>query len=391
MNAYQYAILGLLSFTSGENDIENFNIEKYKVYEYEAPEGMRPEDLIKCFQKINPNIDPTIDSIHFPARPYLPEDMGEFFLHQQIQNSKYVSTKEEADIFVVNTMPILSKYIGDCNGWKNHSERLQKWVEIIKESEFFQSRPEDHYFICQSWTCFRAVTGELADLANQMTYLIHEANRFWISGNYDTNPKDVIVVPYVAHSDIYPLSKKAWKDRKYEVSFIGTLGRRTWVRKILNLPSVQEKSFLYVVDSNNFGAVRSFDDYVKYMTNSQYCLVLAGDSPSSRRLFDAIISGCIPILIGPEYTMPFEKLIPYEKISIRINLDDWRDHPEEQLDNINKISLEEGFNMYNEMQKYVKYVNWRHGSGVLEAILNDINLKRNNVTEPAKWYDGHFV
>jgi len=49
-----------------------------------------------------------------------------------------------------------------------------------------------------------------------------------------------------------------------------------------------------------------FNDYVNHIKNSQYCLVLAGDTPSSRRLFDAMISGCIPIFIGRKYSMPLE-------------------------------------------------------------------------------------
>ena len=53
----------------------SLNIDKYKIYEYEAPNGMRPEDLIKCFRKNNKNIDPTIDSLDFPMEPYLPEDL----------------------------------------------------------------------------------------------------------------------------------------------------------------------------------------------------------------------------------------------------------------------------------------------------------------------------
>jgi len=262
----------------------------------------------------------------------------------------------------------------------------KKWVEIIKESEQFQSRPEDHYFICQSWFCYKAVSDELANLARQMTYLIHEANRFWISGKRRTSPKDVIVVPYVAHSDVYPLKhSKVWKDRKYKVFFIGTLDRKTPIRQVLKLPSVQKKSFLFARDSNIGDQLSIYNEYEKYMTDSQYCLVLDGDTPSSRRLFDAIVSGCIPILVGNEYTMPFEKLIPYASFSIRIDVQEWLQHPDELLDNINKISLEQGQKMYSKMQQYAKYVNWRHGSGVLEGILNDIDLKRNNLTEPVKW------
>merc|ERR1712032_1781340 len=84
--------------------------------------------------------------------------------------------------------------------------------------------------------------------------------------------------------------------------------------------------------------IKGFNDYVNDMENSQYCLVLEGDTPSSRRLFDAMISGCIPIFIGPKYSMPFENLIPYDRFSIRIEENEWLNHPEEQLNKVNKLS-----------------------------------------------------
>ena len=83
-----------------------------------------------------------------------------------------------------------------------------------------------------------------------------------------------------------------------------------------------------------------------------------------------------------KYTMPFEKLIQYKSFSIHIDVHKWLDHSEEQFDNINKISTEQGIKMYNEMQKYVEYINQRHRSGALEGIMNDIDLKQNNLTKP---------
>jgi len=62
-------------------------------------------------------------------------------------------------------------------------------------------------------------------------------------------------------------------------------------------------------------------------------------------------------------------LIPYDRFSIRIDKHEWLRHPEEQLENLNKISVKDGLELYNEMLKYVKYINWRQGNGVLEAIL----------------------
>ncbi|KAG0476330.1 hypothetical protein HPP92_013171 [Vanilla planifolia] len=42
------------------------------------------------------------------------------------------------------------------------------------------------------------------------------------------------------------------------------------------------------------------------MRNSIFCLSPAGDTPSSARLFDAIVSGCIPVVVSDELELPFK-------------------------------------------------------------------------------------
>ena len=47
---------------------------------------------------------------------------------------------------------------------------------------------------------------------------------------------------------------------------------------------------------------------------SVFCLSPAGDTPSSARLFDAIVSGCIPVIISDELELPFEGILDYRKV-----------------------------------------------------------------------------
>lgn len=47
---------------------------------------------------------------------------------------------------------------------------------------------------------------------------------------------------------------------------------------------------------------------------SIFCLNPAGDTPSSARLFDAIVSGCIPVIISDELELPFEGILDYRKV-----------------------------------------------------------------------------
>merc|ERR1719453_1940934 len=52
--------------------------------------------------------------------------------------------------------------------------------------------------------------------------------------------------------------------------------------------------------------------------NSKFCLIVEGSTPTSRRLFDAMGAGCVPIMIGGEAgikkNLAFQKTIDWSKI-----------------------------------------------------------------------------
>lgn len=52
------------------------------------------------------------------------------------------------------------------------------------------------------------------------------------------------------------------------------------------------------------------------MHSSKFCLHPAGDTPSACRLFDAIVSLCIPVIVSDYIELPFEDVIDYKKIAI---------------------------------------------------------------------------
>merc|ERR1719221_2145774 len=97
--------------------------------------------------------------------------------------------------------------------------------------------------------------------------------------------------------------------------------RRTKMRKVLKKTEVK-----YLV---NTGIQNK--SYGESMSDSKFCLVIEGDTPSSRRLFDAMLSGCIPVIIGQKTTLPFENVIPYNLISIRINSRRWLQDPYSEI------------------------------------------------------------
>ncbi|KAG5542496.1 hypothetical protein RHGRI_022143 [Rhododendron griersonianum] len=58
------------------------------------------------------------------------------------------------------------------------------------------------------------------------------------------------------------------------------------------------------------------------MRKSIFCLSPAGDTPSSARLFDAIVSGCFPVIVSDELELPFEGILDYRKIALFVSSSD---------------------------------------------------------------------
>ncbi|GAB2216392.1 hypothetical protein Droror1_Dr00024165 [Drosera rotundifolia] len=61
---------------------------------------------------------------------------------------------------------------------------------------------------------------------------------------------------------------------------------------------------------------------IKGMRTSQFCLHPAGDTPTSCRLFDAIQSLCIPVIISGHIELPFEGMIDYLEFSVFVSFND---------------------------------------------------------------------
>lgn len=57
------------------------------------------------------------------------------------------------------------------------------------------------------------------------------------------------------------------------------------------------------------------------MHTSRFCLHPAGDTPSACRLFDAIVSLCVPVIVSDYIELPFEDVIDYRKIAVFVDSD----------------------------------------------------------------------
>eukprot|EP00897_Mesotaenium_endlicherianum_P010264 jgi/Mesen1/9266/ME000006S09265 len=57
------------------------------------------------------------------------------------------------------------------------------------------------------------------------------------------------------------------------------------------------------------------------MRSARFCLHPAGDTPSGGRLFDAIVSACIPVVVSDLIELPFEDVLDYSQFCVFVSME----------------------------------------------------------------------
>ncbi|KAL9678325.1 hypothetical protein QQ045_016169 [Rhodiola kirilowii] len=77
-----------------------------------------------------------------------------------------------------------------------------------------------------------------------------------------------------------------------------------------------------VIMEEGFPNATGREQSIKGMRGSEFCLHPAGDTPTSCRLFDAIQSLCIPVIVSDNIELPFEGIIDYSEFSVFVAVSD---------------------------------------------------------------------
>lgn len=77
-----------------------------------------------------------------------------------------------------------------------------------------------------------------------------------------------------------------------------------------------------VIMEEGFPNATGKEQSIQGMRSSEFCLHPAGDTPTSCRLFDAIQSLCIPVIVSDDIELPFEGMLEYSKFSVFVAVSD---------------------------------------------------------------------
>ncbi|KAL2343454.1 hypothetical protein Fmac_004739 [Flemingia macrophylla] len=269
-------------------------------------------------------------------------------LHAPATEVVRVSDPELADAFFV---PFFSSLSFNTHGhtMKDPETRIDRQLQVdlmefLRKSKYWQrSGGRDHVFPLTHPNAFRF----LRDQLNESIQVVVDFGRY-PRGMSNLN-KDV-VSPYVHVVDSFTDDEPQdpYESRPTLLFFRG----RTY-RKDEGIVRVKLAKILSGYDDVHYERSVATEENIKLSTkgmrSSKFCLHPAGDTPSSCRLFDAIVSHCVPVIVSDQIELPFEDEIDYSQFSVFFSFKEAL-QPGYMIDQLHKFPKEKWTEMWRQLK-----------------------------------------
>ncbi|KAL9243238.1 hypothetical protein vseg_017150 [Gypsophila vaccaria] len=231
---------------------------------------------------------------------------------------------------------------------------------LMRRPEWRKSRGKDHIIV--------------AHHPNSMLYARRKLGsaRFVLAdfGRYvakTANPEKDIIAPYKHVVKTISSNESATFERRPTlIYFQGAIYRKDGgvIRQELYYLLKDEKDVHFTFGSAQRSGVRQAS---QGMGSSKFCLNIAGDTPSSNRLFDAIVSHCVPVIISDDIELPYEDVLDYSKFSLFV----WASDAVKQgylLNLLRGIQRDEWTKMWNRLKEVAHHFEYQYPSQPDDAV-----------------------
>ncbi|CAJ1960301.1 unnamed protein product [Sphenostylis stenocarpa] len=274
--------------------------------------------------------------------------MGSLLHDGEGKEAVRVSDPELADAFFV---PFFSSLSFNTHGhnMKDPATQLDRQLqvdlmELLKKSKYWQrSGGRDHVFPVTHPNAFRFLRNQL----NESIQVVVDFGRY---PRGMTNLYKDVVSPYVHVVDSFTVDEPQdpYESRSTLLFFRG----RTY-RKDEGIVRVKLAKILSGYDDVHYERSVATEENIKLsskgMRSSKFCLDPAGDTPSSCRLFDAIVSHCVPVIVSDQIELPFEDEIDYSQFSIFFSFKEAL-KPGYMIDQLRKIPKQKWTEMWRQLK-----------------------------------------
>ncbi|KAG0478036.1 hypothetical protein HPP92_012755 [Vanilla planifolia] len=235
-----------------------------------------------------------------------------------LKNVIRVHRQEEADFFYIPFFTTISYFLLEKQQCKALYREALKWV--VDQPAWQRSEGRDHILPVHHPWSFKSVRRYMKKAIWILPDMDSTGN--WYKPGQVWLEKDIIL-PYVANVNLCDAKCMFENQSKRNtlLFFRGRLKRNAGGKIRSKLVQILRDTEGVIIEEGSTG-IAGKEAAQNGMRNSIFCLSPAGDTPSSARLFDAIVSGCIPVVVSDELELPFEGILDYRKISLFVSSSD---------------------------------------------------------------------
>ncbi|KAL7135072.1 hypothetical protein ABFS83_11G068400 [Erythranthe nasuta] len=269
-----------------------------------------------------------------------------------------VTDPDSAEVFFVPFFSSLSfnVHVRNMAELNTVDEKLQlEMVNILKASDYWKkSGGRDHVIPMHHPNAFRHYRDEV----NASIFIVADFGRIM---NISKLAKDV-VAPYPHMVESYIAEEEnhvdPYKSRQTLLVFRGRTKRkdegkiRAQLHKMLN----DTKDVIY---EEGAASEEGFKASAEQMRSSKFCLHPAGDTPSSCRLFDAIVSHCVPVIVSDRLELPFESEIDYKEFSMFFSVNEAL-QPGYLIDKLRAVSEDQWLKMWSRVKSITHHFEFQY-------------------------------
>lgn len=356
---------------------------KVKVYMYDLPRKYT-YGVIESYALARGGIKAPVDDVtslkypgnQHPAEWYLFSDLMKEEKERVNSPVVRVFNPEEADLFYVPFFSSLSLVVNpirpsggvSAEGGRVYSdeEMQESLVEWLEKQEYWKrNNGWDHVFICQDPNALYKVV----DRIKNAVLLVSDFGR--LRSDQASLVKDVIL-PYSHRVRTFD-GDIGVESRKSLLFFMGNRFRKEGgkIRDMLFQILDKEKD---VIMKHGAQSRESRRAATQGMHTSKFCLHPAGDTPSACRLFDAIVSLCIPVVVSDQIELPFEDVINYKKIAVFVDSASAVKRGF-LVKFLRSIDAQRILEYQQELQKVKRYFEFEDPNGTVNEIWRQVSLK----------------
>lgn len=235
----------------------------------------------------------------------------------------------------------------------DRNEVLQlKLVKFLKKQAAWRaSGGSDHVIVIHHPNSMHVMREEL----RKAMFVVADFGRY---GKEVANIRKDVVAPYKHVIPTFDQDTNAFQVRTMLLFFQGAIVRKEGgvIRQQLHEMLKNEHGVHFVTGNTGSEGFRSATSGMRF---SKFCLNLAGDTPSSNRLFDSIVSHCVPVVISDDIELPYEDFLDYTDFCVFINSSDAL-KPGFVINLLRSIDSREWTRMWEKLQQVDRHFQYQH-------------------------------